>query len=525
MKKCLLIFLLFNVLNLTAQSLPHSYFLSPERSYKIEDLTPASNTIEKILIVDNTIWLATSNGLSKSVDNGNTWINYYNSKDFGTESVSTVANDNGTIWAATWHFEVINGQNLPVGTGLRYSTDQGETWTKIDQPVDSPGDSIITYGINKIRALPITTTVQNFIRDIAFTPNTVWITTNAGGLRKSTDTGKTWQRIILPPDYLDSIKPTDTLHFSLQPVAGSFGNEANLNHIGFSILTLSDGTIYVGTAGGINKSTDGGISWIKFNHTNQKQPISGNHILAIKFNKADSSIWAATWKAEGESEYWAVSRTIDGGSSWNTFLPGSYALDFGFKYYGDINKPINADVLVATEDGLFRTNNNGLTWIAAPQIVDDVTKISLNTNHFRTVKTNRRGDGSTDIWIGSLNGLAKLNETNGIWSGTWKVYIASGESLQQNSSIAFPNPFSPDDEKLNIKYTLSQDADVTIRIFDYGMNLVRTIIQNVPKRANIDNIEIWDGRDEKGRIVANGVYFYRIDAGNKPLFGKIIVMM
>ncbi len=511
---------------LFAQSVPTSFDLSGRRLGKLNDSTPASNTIEEILITNNTIWLATSRGLSKSTDNGGTWTNYYNDDNFGSESVSTVKSNNGTVWAATWHYEVINGESLPVGTGLRYTTDEGGSWTKIDQPVDQPGDSIVIYGINRIRALPITTTVQNFIRDIAFTHDTIWIMTNAGGLRKSADMGKTWQRVVLPPDYLDSIKPTDTLHFSLQPVAGSFGNEANLNHIGFSILTLPDGTIYAGTAGGINKSTDNGVSWVKFNHTNQEKPISGNHILTINYDRADGSIWAATWKAEGASEYWAVSRTKDGGQSWDTFLSDSRTLDFGFKYYGNIDNPAGADVIAATQDGLFRTSNDGTTWITAPQIIDSETKIVLNTNNFRAVAANRKTDGSTDIWIGSINGLARLNENDGTWSGNWKVYIASGEFLQQNSSIAFPNPFSPDDEKLNIKYTISQNADVTIRIFDFGMNLVRTVIQNVPKQANIDNIEIWDGRDEKGRFVTNGVYFYRIDAGsNKPIFGKIIVMM
>ncbi len=525
--KCVILFLLFGFTALFAQSVPTSFDLTGGRLKKTNDAAPTSNTIEKILITDNAIWLATGNGLSKSTDNGDSWINYYNSEDFGTESVATVADDNGTIWAATWHFETQNGSDLPVGTGLRFTTDEGATWTKIDQPIDDPGDSSITYGSHHIRALPVTTPVQNFIRDIAFTTGTVWIVTNAGGLRKSTNQGETWQRVVLPPDYLDSIKPSDdTLNFSLQPVAGDFGPEAYLNHIGFSILTLSDGTIFVGTAGGINKSTDGGVSWVKFNHANEEKPISGNHILTIRLNRADNSIWAATWKAEGVTEYWAVSRTTDEGESWSTSLYDSRTLGFGFKYDGPVDNPTGADVIAATESGLFRTSNDGATWIASPEIIDDQTKISINTNDFRCANTKRREDGSTDIWIGSLNGLARLNETNGFWQGSWKVYIASGEAVQENTSIAFPNPFSPDDEKLSIKYNISQDADVTIRIFDFGMNLVKTVIQNIPRRAGTDNLNIWDGRDENGRIVANGVYFYRIDAGSaKPVFGKIIVLM
>ena len=58
------------------------------------------------------------------------------------------------------------------------------------------------------------------------------------------------------------------------------------------------------------------------------------------------------------------------------------------------------------------------------------------------------------------------------------------------------------------------------------MNLVKTLIQNVNKNINSENFELWNGRDESGKIVPNGVYFYRVDiGGGKPLYGKIMVMM
>ncbi len=109
--------------------------------------------------------------------------------------------------------------------------------------------------------------------------------------------GATWERVVLPPDNLDSIAPTDTLNFTLQPVAGAFGDESWLNHRVFSVLGVGDSTLYVGTAGGINKSTDNGISWQKFSHTNQTNPISGNFVVGLGYNEVDNSIWAATWKA------------------------------------------------------------------------------------------------------------------------------------------------------------------------------------------------------------------------------------
>jgi len=123
------------------------------------------------------------------------------------------------------------------------------------------------------------------------------------------------------------------------------------------------------------------------------------------------------------------------------------------------------------------------------------------------------------------NGLAKLREEGHIWQGEWTVYISSGTSNSINESFAYPNPFSPALGNVRIAYSLQQDSEVTIRIMDFGMNLVKTLIQNAPRTSSNSIFEIWEGTDEAGNIVPNGVYFYRIDIGDsEPLFGKIIVL-
>jgi len=529
MKTIKIFLFLVPLLSLLGQHLPTDYSLDSRKLGKTADETPSSNSVERILLLDNVIYLATDGGLSQSTDYGTSWTNYYNTKDFGTESISSVAYLNGVVWAATWHSYVLPGGTVDgEGSGLRYSTDQGKTWTTIAQPVDNPGDSVIVYGINRIRALPVTTAVQNFIYDVALTRNTVWIATKAGGLRKSTDMGVTWQRVVLPPDYLDSIKPTDTLKFALQVQAGKFGPEANLNQEAFSILAVDDNTIYAGTAGGINKSTDGGISWAKFNHLNQSKPISGNFILALQKNEFDNSICAGTWQANGSTEFYSASISRDGGASWDIYLSGEKIRDFGFKYFGTAGSYTNADIFAASETGVvFRSSNNGTTWITGLNIKDSQTGIGLNATEFWSVKTERRADETTDIWLGSNNGLARLNEQTGsFWNGTWKVFLASQKLQTSNETYAFPNPFSPKQEITKIKYALGSSSNVTIRILDFGMHLVKTVIQNAPRNSSGEYMENWDGKDESGKIVPNGVYFYRIDRGSgQPVFGKIMVIM
>lgn len=506
------------------QYIPLNYNLNPGKSLNKTSSTSSivNNSINDVITSGDTVWLATSQGLSLSTDNGNTWKNFSGDALFGTESISAIGYDkyNGVFWAATAHSIVQDNQSIPVGSGLKYTTDNGNTWVSIPQPVDQQSDSVVVYGQNRLKALPITVTPQNIIYDMAFTPGTIWIASFSAGIRKSTDMGKTWHRVVLPPDYLDSVSPNDTLNFCFSPVSGNFCSEANLNFEGFSIIAANDSTLYAGTADGINKSTDGGISWTKFNHVNEQNPISGNFVVALAYNKYDNTIWAATWQANGSDEYYAVSYSSDGGSNWKTSLNGEKIHNFGLK---------GNEVIALSDNGPFATVNNGSSWVLPGKITDQTTGLYIGTSSFYAASIS-----GNETWLGSNDGLARLtNDGNAIWSGTWKVYFSSQKLSAVSDSYAFPNPFNPNTDVLKIKYsTNGQTVPVTIRIFDFGMHFVRTIIQNeergnpghvIDEKGNV--VDYWDGKDDSGRIVPNGVYFYRVDAGSqKPVYGKILVL-
>ncbi|NWG28729.1 MAG: hypothetical protein HXY48_09385, partial [Ignavibacteriaceae bacterium] len=362
-------------------------------------------------------------------------------------------------------------------------------------------------------ALPVTVAEQNITYDIAFTPNTIWITSFAGGTRRSTDKGLTWQRVVIPPDNLNSIKPQDTLDFCLSPIGGSFCSEGNLNHRAFSVVAIDDTTVLVGTANGINKTTNANDiypGWVKFNHQNQDEPVSGNFITALAFSS--NTIWASTWKAEKPEEFYGVSSSTNFGETWQTFLIDERTHNFGFK---------EDNVIVATDNGAFRSADRGVTWILPNNIVDKESGVALKTNIFYSAASQ-----GNDIWLGSDDGLARLQETS-FWNGDWKVYFASQPLKSDRDAYCYPNPFSPRQEQLKIKYsTGGVEASVTIRIFDFGMNYIRTIIQNALRNRTLEGApEFWDGLDDNGNYLPNGVYFYRVDVGDdEPLFGKIIYM-
>jgi len=509
------LFIILSIVESSAQLKPELFELPGEKNYfsKTTSSTPTSNSILDIVAVGDTVWLGTSRGVSVSFDRGANWTNFYGTSPFGIDNVSALGYDNGTVWAATaTSVEGTGGGTVSKGTGLKYTTNNGLNWISIPQPVDHPDSTTVRYGNNILQALPITVAEQNLTYDIAFTPGTVWITSFAGGLRKSTNMGQTWQRVVLPPDDLDSIFPEDTLDFCLSPVSGSFCSEGNLNHRAFSVISTDATTLYVGTANGVNKSTDNGISWVKFNHQNQDEPISGNFVTALGYNQTNNTVWAATWKAEDLSESYGVSSTTNGGISWAINLIDERAHNFGFK---------ETNTIAATDAGAFRTSNQGSTWILPNNIVDEVTGVPLTTNIFYCASSE-----GNDVWLGSDDGLAKITET-GFWVGEWKVYFASQPLSSNNETYCYPNPFSPRQEQLKIKYsTGGVEASVTIRIFNFRMDYIKTIIQNAPRNRTVDGPpEFWDGTDENGNLLPNGVYFYSVEIDdNDPIFGKIIFL-
>lgn len=89
--------------------------------------------------------------------------------------------------------------------------------------------------------------------------------------------------------------------------------------------------------------------------------------------------------------------------------------------------------------------------------------------------------------------------------------------------------------KTRFAYNLSRDARVSIRVFDYNMDLVKIVTDNKQRlagsnrasgRSEIADEDSWDGTNEAGNTVAPGVYYYRISTSTgERSFGKLIVAL
>jgi hypothetical protein len=70
----------------------------------------------------------------------------------------------------------------------------------------------------------------------------------------------------------------------------------------------------------------------------------------------------------------------------------------------------------------------------------------------------------------------------------------------------YPNPFNPETQ---IEYTLSKDSEVKLIIYNIMGQKVKTLVdQN--QTAGHKRVH-WDGTDDKGKDVASGIFFYRIE--------------
>ena len=88
----------------------------------------------------------------------------------------------------------------------------------------------------------------------------------------------------------------------------------------------------------------------------------------------------------------------------------------------------------------------------------------------------------------------------------------------------FPNPFNPETW---IPYTLADDADVNIRIYDVEGKLVRRLDigqQQAGRYLCRDTAVYWNGKDRLGESVSSGVYFYTLKAAGFSDTRRMVIL-
>jgi len=492
------------------------------------------------------LWVATERGLARLDPDSATglspaeWVTYTEQEGLGRGAVSAIAAKGDTVWAATlFDTAIADLGDHQVSGGLSFSHDGGQTWKHV------PNQEIFS-------SFPKgpTTSIDNGCFGLALDGSTLWAAFFAGSLVRSRDQGRTWERVL--PDgarevvYFpeENAGLADSLRAQADSLARAGGAPARIEeleaqadsllaqsslHRTFAVLAYGD-TVWVGTASGVARSFDGGRTWrnLKVRLDAQEIPIpghiAGNWVVALErqlLPDGGSAIWAGTRStATVPGEFDAISVSFDNGRTWENTGP-AFAWDFAFT---------QDRVWASTEEGLYASADQGQTWEQVP-VRDPGTGEALRGvfNGLETV--------GQVLWAGAENGLGRSADQGQTWrivkSLVRPLSLDEGELIGEAGpadsleTYAAPNPFAPSqDEQARIVYSLSQDALVTIEIYDFASRRVRTLIAGQARAGRQNHAsDAWDGKDDEGDPVANGVYFYRVRLDNgQEAFGKVVVL-
>ena len=273
-----------------------------------------------------------SGGVWKSVNGGTTFKPVFDLAN--VQSIGAVAVDPGNpknVWVGTGESWVRN--SVSIGDGVYKSTDGGENWTNVGLK-DSEH-------IAKILVDP-----RNVDSVLACATGHLWNDSDAGGVYKTGDGGKTWRKVLAGANRSTgcamlamSAQQPGTIYASLW----DFRREA---------WTFRSG----GPGSGIFKSTDGGDHWTEFTPANAKGlPAKPYGRIALAVSPAKPQVVYAMI----ESAKSALFRSDDGGANWTKLDASQYMVWRPFYFANLIVDPKDAEKVFKVDLVLLLSVNGG----------------------------------------------------------------------------------------------------------------------------------------------------------------------
>ena len=385
-------------------------------------------------------------------------------------------------------------------------------------------------------------------------PQVGWVVNGVGHINRTTDGGATWELQEDEPSYLRSVGFADTL----KGWAGSLD--------GVPLLYAT---------------TDGGDNWTPVLNIPAPQPTGICGIWVV-----NESVVYACGKYDGSSA--RVIKTTDGGASWTSqdLVPLANTLIDCFFFDADHGFVVGAigvgsgrqAVILATTDGgatwtTRHTTDRTAEWcwkISFPTALIGYVSIERFSGSTYFLQTTDGGETWTDRffrdsyivqgigfatpelgWIGGATGPCYETTDGGVsWhlagfgvhvnrfrffgppigfavgSTVYKYTAATGVGeapsgappalvLAQN----YPNPFRG---STAIDFVLPRAAGVRLAIYDLAGRRVATVLDASWPQGRYQ-VE-WDARDDRGRPVGAGLYWYRLTAGSEARSHQLLVI-
>ncbi len=438
-----------------------------------------------------------------------------------------------TVWAGL-AFDA--GGGTAGAGGFLVSTDGGHSFAFRSHHLDQPADTTVEYGDSTLPAVPITREADSAPQDLALGAGTeeVWVAGARSGLRRSTDRGETWERVVLPPETRSRIDPDSTYDFTVAPPLE--GGRGFQNYVAFSVLVDEVGTVWAGTAAGLNRSTpddvqpSGERAWRRFDVEEGPNSLTGRGVVAIAEQPLENRrnpVWVASWAlGDGtEGQRFGVTVTPDGGETFRQALVGERVYDVAAR---------SDRVYAAAETGLFVSGDQGKTW----RSINEVELQNDDQGFPSGFATRAVAVTPSALWVGTTEGLLRLarEEEPRLLRGDpeaaaprWRLFRTNvpvnpdepTEEAPDVETYAYPNPFVPSQHgRVRIVYEVSEPRTVELNIYDFAMNHVRTIRE---RKSAGQRETVWDGTDEAGLRLPTGTYLYTVELGGQTVRGKIVL--
>jgi photosystem II stability/assembly factor-like uncharacterized protein len=281
---------------------------------------------------------STGGGVWKSTDGGINWESVSDGSVFGTGSVGAIAvSDSDPNIVYVGMGESPIRGNVSHGDGVYKSTDGGKTWQRIG--LDD------TRQIARIRIHP-----RN--PDLVYVAalGHVWGPNEQRGVFRSRDGGKTWEKV------LSRGNKAGAIDLIMDPT------NASILYAGFWEVYRKPWTLESGGPnGGIFKSTDGGDTWTELTR-NPGLPRGTVGNIGITVSPANPDrVWAIV-----EAEDGGVFRSDNGGRTWTRVNEERRLRQRAWYYTRIYADPKNADTVYVLNTGFYRSNDGGRTFTGIP---------------------------------------------------------------------------------------------------------------------------------------------------------------
>ena len=283
---------------------------------------------------------AAGGGVWKTTNGGVTWQSV--SSGLGSETVGDLAvapSDSGLVWVGTGEKNSLRSQYW--GDGVYKSTDGARTWTKVGL-----GDS------RAIGRIVIHPTGPDTVYVAAL--GHLWGAHNERGIYKTTDGGKTWNRILFVND------TTGFVSLEMDPSDPNTLYAAAWHRLRWGGSHMEG----IGAGSGIYKTTDGGRTWVRLTDPARKNGLPTDHLgrIGIAISPQNPKLVFAMIQVDrgitdpAQGRFGGVFRSSDAGATWTQVndlqaIPHYYYDEIWVDANDSQHVFVNAAPLMESKDG------------------------------------------------------------------------------------------------------------------------------------------------------------------------------